>query len=222
MILNSVHWRKTTLCVFSADMKPACRLTRDRIKAILVELWKWCGCPSLLAYSSVEVNVCRVVFWEFLLYLQNANLCFEAFLWPTKKTFHYGTKTQVLGRLQKTSVYCSVPCSHSLICLFLHVAESYSNPLAPDGHEVEDHRAAAQWVSIHCVCVCVLLCMCLCMCVLTIHVFSGPNSPTMTSGSCSWRLGLRLPQPRPPSPDTMSEWRRIETHLQSGQSISDQ
>uniref|UniRef100_A0A3Q3MRS2 IK cytokine n=1 Tax=Labrus bergylta TaxID=56723 RepID=A0A3Q3MRS2_9LABR len=28
--------------------------------------------------------------------------------------------------------------------VFLFVAESYSNPLAPEGHEVDDHRAAAQ------------------------------------------------------------------------------
>lgn len=30
----------------------------------------------------------------------------------------------------------------------LSSAELYSNPLAPDNHEVEDHRSALQWVPI--------------------------------------------------------------------------
>lgn len=43
-------------------------------------------------------------------------------------------------------------------------AESYSNPLAPEGHEVDDHRAAAQWVSprqgLH---ICLPITVCECM-----------------------------------------------------------
>lgn len=99
--------------------------------------------------------------------------------------------------------------SSPLTC-FLCAAESYSNPLAPEGHELDDHRAAAQWVS-HTVCSCVCLFVCACLCVLTISVSSGPNWPMMTSGSCWWRHGRRHPRPRPPNPDTMSEWGMTET-----------
>lgn len=53
--------------------------------------------------------------------------------------------------------------SSPLTC-FLCAAESYSNPLAPEGHELDDHRAAAQWVS-HTLCVPVFVSLCVPVCV---------------------------------------------------------
>lgn len=47
--------------------------------------------------------------------------------------------------------YIDVGLIYSSTDLFFFLscsAESYSNPLAPEGHEVDDHRAAAQWVSL--------------------------------------------------------------------------
>lgn len=45
-------------------------------------------------------------------------------------------------------IYSSTDFFFLLLLVLSCSAESYSNPLAPEGHEVDDHRAAAQWVSL--------------------------------------------------------------------------
>lgn len=49
-----------------------------------------------------------------------------------------------INRMHCCRVFLCVNPSVLFLIHFRSIAESYSNPLAPEGHEVDEHRAAAQ------------------------------------------------------------------------------
>lgn len=119
---------------------------------------------------------------------------------------NYISTPAFLGRVLKclTSWQYPIRMLSNDIC-FMFSAESYSNPLAPEGHELDDHRAA-QWVLLFSICMSLHACAVQAHeCLVTMFVSSGPNWPMTTSGSCWWRHGRRRPPLHPPSQDTMSE-----------------